>query len=254
MNVHVAIPSYRRAETLASKTLPELRRLGVPDDAITVFLSDPDEGGAYREAIGRDSIRLAAGRPGVGENRNLIHRFYPEGDRVLSIDDDVRSILIRRNAQLTQAIEPYEFSDVVGLGFDSAAGGLWGVHPVPNAFFQRTTVSRDLRYIAAGLYGFTSRRDPALDVTLEDKEDFERSIKWYLADGFVTRLNWISLRTIGYKGAGGMQETRTPERVDASARELAARYPTLCSLNLKKKSGWAEVRLRDRRPQPDALT
>jgi hypothetical protein len=125
---------------------------------------------------------------------------------------------------------------------------LWGIHPVPNAYFQRPKISTDLRYIAAGLYGWTSRQgDHSLDVTLEDKEDFERSILYYLADGYVTRLNWISIRTAGYHGAGGMQVTRTPERVDASARDLAARYPHLCKLNLSKKSGWAEVRLRDAR-------
>lgn len=247
--MNVAIPSYRRAETLAAKTLPELRRLGVRNGDVTIFLSDEAELPAYREAVGPGPA-LVVGAAGVGPNRNVIHHYWPEGTEVVSIDDDVRQVLIKRNDKLTQPIEDYEWREALADAFSASAGGLWGVHPVPNPYFQRFKISRELRYIAAGLYGFTTRRDPALDVTLEDKEDFERSIKWYLADGYVTRLNWISLKTAGYHGAGGMQVTRTPERVDASARELAARYPLLAHLNLTKRSGWAEVRLRDARPAP----
>jgi hypothetical protein len=253
-DVQFAVPTYRRAATLATKTLPELARLGVAAEQVTVFLSDPEERGDYLDALalarvpGGWTIRFAAGALGVGANRNLIHHHWPEGQRVVSIDDDVKQVLIKRNDQLIEPIEPYEFEESVAHAFECAGVGLWGVHPVPNAYFQRFKVSQDLRYIAAGLYGFTTRADPALDVDLEDKEDFERSIRWYLADGAVTRLNWIGLKTAGYHGAGGMQVTRTPERVDWSAREIVRRWPDLASLNLKKTSGWAEVRLRDRRP------
>lgn len=252
MSVQFAIRSYRRAETLASKTLPLLERLGVPLADVIVFLSDPDEGNAYRAATS-DRVRLVAGRPGCGPNGNAIQHFYPEGTRVISIDDDLRDLLVKRNDKLIEPIDPWEFDEVVRDGFAASGGGLWGIHPVPNPYFQRFKISRDLRYICGGFFGTTTSRDPALDVRLEDKEDFERSLLFYLRDGFVTRLNWVSMRTVGYSGKGGMQEARTAERVDASARELAARYPMLCSLNETKKSKWAEVRLRDRRPQPEAL-
>lgn len=252
MNVWFAIPSYRRAATLASKTLPELDRLGVDRGAVTIFLSDAAELDEYRAAVG-PGPGIVEGALGVGPNRNRIHHHWPVGSRVLSIDDDVKTVLIKRNDQLMEPVEPAEFAEIVDLGFEAADGGLWGVHPVPNAYFQRFKLTQDLRYIAAGFYGFTTRDDIGLDVDLEDKEDFERSIRWYLADGYVIRLNWVGLKTAGYHGAGGMQVTRTPERVDWSARELARRYPDLCSLNLSKKSGWAEVRLRDRRPQAETL-
>ncbi len=254
--IRFAIRSYRRAETLASKSIPLLRRLCVPDDRVDVFLSDWGERKEYDVALraaGVDSIRLIPGTLGCGANGNFIQQWYEPGQRVVALDDDLRDLLIKRNAQLTQPIDPVEFDDALSVGFAAAGEGLWGIHPVPNAFFQRFKLSTDLRYICGGFYGFTATRDPSLLVSLEDKEDFERSMLWYLRDGQVARLNWVSMRTTGYSGAGGMQETRTPERVDAAARELAARWPSLCSLNTKKKSKWAEVRLRDRRPQPEAL-
>ena len=45
---------------------------------------------------------------------------------------------------------------------------------------------------------------------------------------------------------GGMQETRTKERVLKSAKLLVERYPDLATLYLKKKSGYAEVKLKDK--------
>ena len=44
-----------------------------------------------------------------------------------------------------------------------------------------------------------------------------------------------------------MQINRTKDRIYESALYLANKYPMLCSMNMKKKSGLAEVRLRDKR-------
>jgi hypothetical protein len=112
---------------------------------------------------------------------------------------------------------------------------------------MKPKVRLGLSYICGGLYGvITTGRDYEL-VTLDDKEDFERSIRHYLADGNVVRYEDVALATKGYSGAGGLQLSRTPERVMIASRWLVATYPGLCKLNLTKKSGWAEVRLRDSR-------
>jgi hypothetical protein len=46
-----------------------------------------------------------------------------------------------------------------------------------------------------------------------------------------------------------MQEERTKNRVDKSATAMVEAYPGLTTLNLTKKSGFAEVRLRDKREE-----
>lgn len=250
MQVRFAIRSYRRAETLAEKTLPLLSRLGVEPEAVSIFLSDPSELDEYLNAVGQSDLggyEWVDGALGCGPNGNFIQEWHDEGDRVVCLDDDLADLYVRRGEQTLEPISPVEFNELLFHAFAAASGGLWGVHPVPNAFFQRPTISHDLRYICGGFYGMTIRNDPGLLVDLEDKEDFERSIRWYLADGYVTRFNYVSMRTTGYRGEGGMQEERTPERVRASAEEIVRRWPDLATLNLKKKSGWAEVRLRDRR-------
>ena len=83
--------------------------------------------------------------------------------------------------------------------------------------------------------------------TIDDKEDYERSIKYYLKDGGVLRFTNVTCRTRCYKEPGGMQINRTKNRIHDSAVYLTQKYPLLCTLNTKKKSGYTEIRLRDKR-------
>ena len=48
-----------------------------------------------------------------------------------------------------------------------------------------------------------------------------------------------------------MQVERTKKRIHESAVYLTEQYPLLCTLNTSKKSGFSEVRLRDRRSEED---
>ena len=84
--------------------------------------------------------------------------------------------------------------------------------------------------------------------TIDDKEDYERSIKYYLKDGGLLRFNNITCYTKCYKEPGGMQVERTHKRIHDSAVYLTKQYPNLCTLNTSKKSGYTEIRLRDTRP------
>jgi hypothetical protein len=79
-----------------------------------------------------------------------------------------------------------------------------------------------------------------------DKEYYERSIRFYLRDGAVVRLRNIAPKTAYYTEKGGNQEYRTMETVAAGAKKLVAMFPEMCSLNLTKKSGYPEIRLRDK--------
>jgi hypothetical protein len=87
--------------------------------------------------------------------------------------------------------------------------------------------------------------------TLNDKEDYERSIKYYLKDGGLLRFNNVAFKTKCYQDPGGMQHDQlsTKERILESAKKLVETYPNLCKLNLSKKSGYAEIRMLDRRPK-----
>jgi hypothetical protein len=248
LDYRIAIRSYRRAELCAAKTWAMLDRYGVASHA-TIFLSDYAELDDYRRELGPRPA-IVEGAPGCGANGNAAAAWFPPGTRLLVIDDDLSDLLIRTGPQTLEPVGADGWAELVELGFGAAAGGLWGVHPVANAFFHKFSISADLRLISGGFYGQTTRPDRRreLDVTVEEKEDYERSMRWYLADGRVTRLNWYAMKTKAYAGRGGMVEARTVERVAATCADLVARYPGMVELKKPKATrAYPELRLR-RRP------
>jgi hypothetical protein len=62
------------------------------------------------------------------------------------------------------------------------------------------------------------------------------------------RFNNISVATSYYVNQGGMQALERDRKKDAyeSAVYLNKKYPTLTTLHLTKKSGFAEVKLKDK--------
>lgn len=258
----VVIPSARRSETIAGKTLTMLASGGIDRSAIDLYVPDDDDLDRYSATVGDlvDSITVVPHDPerhdldaigvhptGVGVVRNAIVRRYPPGARLVYVDDDLTGVIRRTGEQSAEPIAdlPAFFDAAFDLA-DRHGCSLWGVYPVKNPYFMRDRVRLDLTYICGGLYGVTVSGGPHELVVLDDKEDFERSIRHFIADGAVARIEWAALATTGYQGGGGMQASRTSERVDQSARWLAATFPQFCSLNTSKRSGWTEVRLHAR--------
>lgn len=247
MEYFIAIPSRRRLDTITKKTLPMLDDMGVRRDRIDIFVSDAEDQRAYSARLA-PGYRLHTAEPGVGAARNFIRRFYAPGTLVLCIDDDVPAVKIRTSEKTLTVLDTLD--DITTTGFrhmEQCGATIWGVYPVMNPMFMRTTITFDLRYIAGAFYGMKVDHDPRRMCTLDDKEDYERSITHYLLDGAVVRLNYVALATTGYQGAGGMQIDRTAARITRSALILAHRFPKLCTINTSKKSKKTELRLRDRR-------
>jgi hypothetical protein len=242
----VAIPTYRRAATLADKTIPALLAARIPPGRIHIYLSDPAERDAYTAALPAGGYAaIHDGQPTLAGNRNHIMRRHPAGQRIVFCDDDIVRISRRERADQLRQVEdlPPEIDQAFRLA-GQAGARLWGIYPVTNAFFMKPRVRTDLCYIIGCFYGITVAGDDADLVTLEDKEDYERTLRCYDTDGAVLRVEWLAPETRYYTEPGGMQETRTEQRVAASARDLVRRYPHLATY-YRAKSGHAELRLKD---------
>lgn len=125
---------------------------------------------------------------------------------------------------------------------------LWGIYPVENAWFMSPKHTTDLRFIVGPCFGIINRHDSRLKLTLDEKENVERTLQYWSLDGKVLRLNNITLRTQYYKTPGGMQHSL--EKKDArkemalkSAEILHKKYPNLTRIYLGKKSGHPEIKL-----------
>jgi hypothetical protein len=108
-------------------------------------------------------------------------------------------------------------------------------------------VTTDLRFIVGPFWGVINRHSSDLFATIDEKENVERTIKYYIKDKGVLRFNNIAIETKYYKNPGGMQASRKKgsRKVAAlkSAKYLAKKYPHYAKLHLTKKSGHPEVKL-----------
>lgn len=248
----IAIPSYKRAETIGKKTLAYLKECNILMENVYVFVADADEFEAYKhhQALG---LNVVIGTHTLCGQRNFISRFFRTDDKVVCIDDDIEGIYIKLSDKKFE--KTFDLDTCIKLGFTECIKSntkLWGINAVLNALFMKDSVSDNLKYIVGCFWGYIVDKSPELAITLEDKEDFERTLLFYHKFNAVVRLNMYAPKTNYYKEQGGMQETRTPERVTSSAYNLLERFPQYCTLNTTKKSENTEIRLYHNRKAADA--
>jgi hypothetical protein len=249
----IAIPSYKRATTLKEKTLATLQHYRINPALIHVFVANKEEYQTYKDTLDPKSYgHLHIAIPGMAAVRNYITGFFPKGKAIFNMDDDIRGFLEYDGAQKRHERPLRDLKDTITRGFATLKKEglrLFGFYPVANGFFMKEGYTTDLRYIIGSVWGILNP-GPVLTVTIDDKEDYLRSVMMYLLDGGVVRFSSVAPQSAYYKEEGGMQEERTMSRIDGSARAMVAAFPDLVTLNLSKKSGMPEVRLRDKREEP----
>jgi hypothetical protein len=246
----IAIPSYKRAETLKKKTLRVLGEYDIPKNKINIFVANDEEYEIYKKTL-PDGYNIIIGELGMGNIRNFISNYFDSGKYIFNIDDDISKFIKLDTDKYEGKATAIPFT---GDGLDKFIKdgfreclrkklNLFGIYPVDNPFFMSRRISYDLRYIIGSAWGCVNGD---IRVSMDDKEDFERTIKYYIQDGGVIRYCNVSVVSSYYREKGGMQETRTNERILQSAQRLVKIYPKLCSLYLGKKNGFAEVKLNDK--------
>jgi hypothetical protein len=129
---------------------------------------------------------------------------------------------------------------------------IWGVYAVFNPFFRkgRSEISTCLNYIVGAFYGIINRPNlSAIKLTLTkengQKEDVERSLKYFINDGIVLRFNRISFVTKYYNpnGSGlGTFEQRLKPMLEAS-KKLLSKYGDYGSISTRS-NGMTEFKLK----------
>jgi hypothetical protein len=246
MDYQIAIPSYKRAETLRDKTLALLQKYNIPPEKIHIFVANEEERSVYAKTLPDYYKEIVVGVVGMMAIRNYIQDYFAEGERVLNIDDDIQALKVRVNDKECKELE--DLDKLILDGFELCekhSCSLWGIYPLVNAMFMHDDISFSLQYIIGAFWGVVNTHDKNTYVTLDDKEDFERSIKFYIKDGAVVRFNNIGVLSAYYTEPGGMQVERTEKRVRHSGIELLLKYPMFCAVNKARKRHF-EIRLVDK--------
>lgn len=263
----IAIPSYKRSLMLKEKTLTMLKNNNIGQQKIYIFVSSQNQANEYKNIIPKTMYhKIVIGELGLKNQRNFITKYFPNNTNIVQMDDDITDIkqLDFSNSKLSKKTKKpnkyYKSKSIEHLNqfikhsfiqCRSKNIFLWGVFPVNNPYFMNTNTTTDLRFIVGPFFGIINRKykdRKDLLSTINEKEDVERSIKYYIKDGAVMRFNYIAIETKYYRNPGGMQSEMKNRKEEAlkSAKYLNSTYPNYTTLYLKKKSGYPEVKLKDK--------
>lgn len=251
MSYTIAIPSYNRVIMLKNKTIKLLEKHKIPKKQIIIFVANKEEEISYKEHF--KDYQIIIGQIGLKNQRNFIQDYFPVGSHIVQMDDDVSTLY---QLKFTNNSNKYKQKIMIPLtNLDKFIKNafkytithnfnLWGIYPIDNAYFMNDNISHDLRIIVGPFWGHIIRHDIKLKNTVNEKEDIERTIKYYIKDGGVVRFNNISLSTMYYKNKGGMGklEDRVKDAMK-SVNYLVNKYPDYCKINLNKKSGMPDIKL-----------
>jgi hypothetical protein len=111
---------------------------------------------------------------------------------------------------------------------------------------MKPTVSTDLKFCVGPFWGCVNPgKEVRIDIGQGEKEDYQRTIQFFKADGAVVRLNFVAPKTAVYKTPGGLQFGNRLKREHQTIKRMMKKYPGWIKLNPTRKSKMPEIRLVD---------
>ena len=270
----VAIPSYQRSELVIKKTLRTLFNHNIDPTLITVFLANKKEYNNYsslfqqpkkilpnldgKYKIFLQGVSMVIGEKGLKNQRNFITNFYLDKQKIIQMDDDIEGVKMlvvdkkdEKNRKKWDLIDVPNLDKLCKDAFkmsENVGAFLWGIYPIANAYFMSPRVSSELKFIVGPMFGIINRKDGSLKLSIDEKENVERTLQYFVKDGAVLRLNNVTVVTKYYSNPGGMQtdkdaKKRRMENAQKSAEYLHKKYPELTKIFYRKKTKRPEIKL-----------
>lgn len=256
MKYEIAIPSYKRSDTIQIKTLSLLASYNIDPSLIKIFVNDkePDEYNKYKQALSTNDyakdIEIVKGVPTIGMQRNFIESYYPEGTNLMMFDDDLDGVYIKNENEL-ELIKNLE-KDFIIKGFEECIKNkcfIFGLYAAANAYFMNNRIYKKLCYIPGGVFGVIINHDPFLNRVTNHGEDYEYSIRQYIRNKILIRFDYITIKSKFFKEKGGLQTIRTKKYIFDSIQKIQNTFPHYCKMYIRKTTGHAELRLSDQSPR-----
>jgi hypothetical protein len=247
MSYVIAIPTYNRPEQVTEKTLTTLFNGGINKNKIYLFVANKQQEKLYEQIVPKNMYKeIIVGKLGITNQRKFISKYFPEGQYIISMDDDIEELLsLRGTKKLVKINDLNKFFMNAYKLLKQENLYIWGVYPVRNPFFMkdRQKITTNLRFIIGVIHGYINRhsRDLMPNNKSETKEDYETSILYYLKDGGVLRFNHVTFKT-KFNAEGGLGTDRF-ERNKNAALYLKEKYPDIINI-FNRANGTYEVKFR----------
>ena len=92
--MRIAIPSYNRYDSINDKSFKVLYDAGYKPSMIDLFVANKEQYELYKNIVHKD-INIIIGQKGLKNIREFIINYYPEGTKLLCMDDDVEMIKMK---------------------------------------------------------------------------------------------------------------------------------------------------------------
>tara|TARA_R110001632_G_scaffold64838_2_gene153956 strand:+ start:1141 stop:2658 length:1518 start_codon:yes stop_codon:yes gene_type:complete len=242
MDYIVAIPSHNRVNKLKENTLELLDFYNIPKNKIYIFVAEDqielynkelDNENTFKKSNTKDEggYNLRTGILGIKENRKSISDYFNENQFIVSLDDDIKDILILKETILKPIESLLELIKTMYNSLKQNNCNLGGLYPIDNPYFMKDTITTDLRFIIGNVKFFFNKK------FLENRkftllEDYETTLKYYLYDNKVIRYNNIVASTNYKILKWGLTQTDKNKEVEL----FNNKYPNYSSIKYKKNN------------------
>ena len=246
----IAIRSKGRYNCINDKTLRLLRKHNIPSENIFIFCP-ANEINLYQQNC--PGINIVDGGTSIVDCNNIIIDYFDEGTYIIQMDDDIHFLLelgtdnnrIKINNKLRpKGFIDYDLNKLIKHGHRLMIEKqipIWGTYPVCNDFYMNDlkTPTFDLKFLIGRIFGFLN--DKSIRTTSPCRDDYHRSLLYYIKYGGVIRFNHITVYADTYCGKGGLAQERTSKMMSDDVDELIKKYPTYIA-EKKHKGKYREIR------------
>lgn len=233
MNFVVAIPSYQRHKTIGKKTLAFLARESIPKESIYIFVASEQEKQLYAQTLDPQTYgHLVVGVLGLAEQVEFIMSFFPKGQKILRMDDDLYGLKWLNTPRPLIA-----FANEMFAICEEEKVNLWSIQPASTTLYCRERVSIGKIFCVGCFCGYINIHDtPFLPVSA--CEDKWYSLHRYTTDGKTLRYDGCCPHTFYFSKTGGLEEYRKTKQHSDTER-VCSLFPAECKLT-KRKNGVSE--------------
>lgn len=242
MEYVIAIPSFRREDMIVSHTLAALAKTDIQSEII-VFTADEEETARYRRKL-PGTVKIVTGVRGYPNQRNFIQRYFPEGQKLIVIDDDIKSIIgLTPEGKRVSATKLHDFFVTAFKTTEDYGKKMWGINSTNSNLEMKNTVSVGRIYLVGNFSGVINTHEYTLDTgeNIPLRKEYKtgkasHEISLLMNDLYGGVLKFRSFGVISkYWGVpGGHQVSRTAEGEEQAARYLHAKYPDCTALRFYK--------------------
>ena len=104
-NYIVAIPSYNREDIIVPKTLTTLKEGSILKNKIYIFVANKQQEKLYEKTVPKNLYnKIIVGKKGITNQRIFISKYFPEGQYIVSMDDDVEELQMMKHKRKQRKI------------------------------------------------------------------------------------------------------------------------------------------------------